>query len=69
MRKASYELDERFKFISNTPYCFKQPFVGYTLKLLTKPFYVYVNGTGVAKIIKAPDLVEKLISCKYSVAI
>ena len=62
-------LNHGFKLVTNAPNGLERPLVRNTFKLLTKSFYVHVNGTRVTKVIKAPNLIKKLISCENSVAV
>ena len=62
-------LFKNFKFISNAPNGFEHPFVARTLKLFAKTLDVNVNRSGVAEIVEAPNLVEKLVSCEYAVVV
>lgn len=61
---ALMSLIEKLEFISYAPHGFKDPLVGNTLKLFTKTLYMNVNSSRVSEIIKAPDLIEKLIASK-----
>ena len=50
------------EFISHAPNGFQRPFVAGTLQLVAQSLDVNVNRSGIAGIVEAPDLIEKLIS-------
>ena len=59
----------KIELISNAPNGLDDPFVRYACKLFAQALDMYVNGTRVTEIVKSPDLVKKLIACKYSVIV
>ena len=62
-------LAEELKLVANAPNGFEDPFITYTLKLLSESLDMNINCSGVAEVIKAPYLVKKLISCKHAIVI
>ena len=56
-----------FKFVANTPDGVQLPLGRYAFDLFTQAFYMDVNGSGVAEVVKAPDLVQQLVSGEHSV--
>ena len=57
----------RLEFIAYAPYGFERPLIGNALKLFAQALHVYVNGTRIPKIVKAPYLIKKLISGENTV--
>lgn len=55
-----------FEFVANPPYCGDGP-VGVVFNLFTETFDMYVHGAGVAYILIAPDVVQKLFPGEYLV--
>ena len=63
------KLLKKLEFISYAPNGFEDPFVGHALKLFAQTLDVNVNGAAVAEVIKAPNLVKKLIAREYAVVV
>ena len=57
-------LFSHFELVAYAPDGLQAPLVRHTLQFLTKTFDVDVNRTGITEIIKTPDLIQKLVSCK-----
>ena len=60
---------EKLKLVAYAPNGLYDPLVGHAVKLLAKSLDVYVNGSGVAEVVKAPYLIKKLVACEYAVVI
>ena len=60
---------EDLEFITYSPNRFEDPLVRNSLQLFAETFYVYIDRSGVPEVIKAPNLIEKLIAGKYSVIV
>ena len=56
-----------FKFIANAPHCFERPFITDAFQLFPQPLNVDIDGARITVIIKAPHLVEQLITGENTV--
>ena len=58
---------QQLELVAHAPDGFKIPFFRDPLKLLPQALDVNINRSGVAEVIKAPDLIEELISRKHPI--
>ena len=60
-------LFRHLEFVSYTPDGFEAPLFGNTFQLFSQAFDVDINRAGIAKVIKPPDLVKKLVAREHTV--
>ena len=60
---------EKLELVAYAPNCFDLPLFGDVCKLFAESLDMYVNSSRVAEVVKAPNLVKKLVAGEHSVVV